>query len=74
LEDTEKQMLESLDYYSSERMSIELIDDDISTDQPPAKKPKGLSKTLGRCHGRNSAAPSTPQEKVKQQLDQSSSP
>ena len=51
-------------------MSIESIDDDTSADQPPAKKPKGSSKILGRCLGRSSAVPSTPQEKVKQQLDQ----
>ena len=45
-------------------------DEDTTTDQPPAKKAKGLSKILGRCLGHSSAAPSTPQEKVKQQLDQ----
>jgi len=50
-------------------MSIESIDDDTSS-HPPAKKPKGLSKILGQCLCHSLAVPSTPQEKVKQQLDQ----
>ena len=67
LEDMEKQMFEC---YSSEHTTTVSTDDNTSTDQPPAKKPKGLSKILGQCQGHSSAAPSTPQEKVKQQLDQ----
>ena len=43
---------------------------DTSTDQPPAKKVKGLSKILGWCLGHSAGIPSTPHEKVKQQLDQ----
>ncbi|XP_065883999.1 zinc finger BED domain-containing protein 4-like [Dysidea avara] len=66
-EDVEKQMLEC---FSSERITTESTDEDTTTDRPPAKKAKGLSKILGRCLGHSSAAPSTPQEKVKQQLDQ----
>ena len=47
-----------------------MTDGDTSTDQPPAKKAKGLSKILGRCLGHSAATPSRPQEKVAQQLDQ----
>ena len=67
LEDVEIQMLEC---FSSERITTESTDEDTTTDQSPAKKAKGLSKILGQCLGHSSAAPSTPQEKVKQQLDQ----
>ena len=63
LEDVEKQMLEC---FSSQRITTESTDEDTSTDQPPAKKAKGLSKILCWCLGHSSATLSTPKEKVKQ--------
>ena len=56
---------------------VEVISDDgtenandSSSDSPPAaKKPKGLSKILGKRLGSTATIGLTPQEKIKQELD-----